>query len=106
MKSIVIILFSIALSSSVFAQERTPRVDGRQDVQRARINQGTATGELTRREAHALRHEQKHIRRAERRAKSDGDVTAQERRRLDNKQDRANRHIRRAKHNRVDANAN
>jgi hypothetical protein len=46
-----------------------------------------------------LKKEQRHIRRSEHRAKTDGDVTVSERRRLDRKQDRANRHIHRAKNN-------
>lgn len=103
MKKIILVPF-IFLSSIAFSQERTPRVNTRQAAQQTRIAEGRATGELNRREAVALRTEQRHIRRSERRAKADGDVTMAERRRVERKQDRASRHIRRAKHNEADAN--
>lgn len=83
------------------AQEQTPRVDGRQQIQEERIQQGRASGELTHRETALLRKEQRHIHRAERRAKADGDVTRAERRKLDRKQDRSSRHILRANNNPV-----
>jgi hypothetical protein len=94
----------ILLSIVVFSQDRTPRANTRQVAQQTRIAEGRATGELTRAETRALRAEQRHIRRSERRVKADGDVSVTERRRLERKQDRANRHIRRAKHNQVDLN--
>ena len=100
---ILIPVFTLA-AAVAFAQERTPRVNTREAVQQTRIAQGHQSGELTRGETHALRTEQRHIRRSERRAKADGDVTVAERRRLDRKQDRANRHIRRAKNNGLDNN--
>jgi hypothetical protein len=92
------------LGVAVLAQDRTPRVNARQGVQRGRIAEGRAGGEITRGEAAALNRQQRHIRRSERRAKSDGDVTLAERRRLDRKQDRASRNIRRAKRNNIDRN--
>ena len=103
MKKIILVPF-IFLSTIAFSQDRTPRVNTRQVAQHTRIAEGRATGELTRRESVALRSEQRHIRRSERRAKADGDVTVAERRRMDRKQDRASRHIRRAKHNQADIN--
>lgn len=105
MKTLVLTaFFSLFLSISLFAQERTPRVNGRQAAQRARIAEGRQSGELTNGEAALLNKQQRHIRRSERRAKADGDVTAIERMKLDRKQDRANRSIRRAKNNPVDKN--
>jgi hypothetical protein len=101
---IVAAFFSFLISVSVFAQERTPRVNGRQKAQRARIVEGRQSGEVTNGEAAALNQQQRNIRRSERRAKADGDVTAAERMRLDRKQDRANRNIRRAKTNNLDKN--
>lgn len=103
MKKIILVPF-ILLCTIAFSQDRTPRVNTRQATQQTRIAEGKASGELTRNEAKALRMEQRHIRRSERRAKADGDVTVGERRRLDRKQDRASRHIRRAKNNPVDNN--
>lgn len=87
-----------------FGQERTPKVNSRQQVQHGRINYGKHSGELTHQETHLLKKEQKHIRMTERRAKADGDVSTKERRRLDRKQDRASRHIRRAKNNELTLN--
>jgi hypothetical protein len=82
------LIFSLLMFAglSVWAQQPgTPRADG----------------DLTKREASLLNKEQRHIRRAEHRAKTDGDVTVGERRRLDRKQDRANRHIHRTKNNKA-----
>ncbi|MTI23826.1 hypothetical protein E1163_02570 [Fulvivirga kasyanovii] len=73
------------------------QTNARQSVQQARIAEGRASGELTRSEARALKAEQRHIRRVERRTKADGEVTPDERERLNNMQNRANRHIRRQK---------
>jgi hypothetical protein len=105
MKKLMLVLSLIALVSvGSFAQERTPKVNARQHTQHGRIHQGKNNGELTHREAHLLRQEQKHIRKSERRIKADGDVTARERKRLDRQQDRASRHIRRAKNNELTLN--
>lgn len=102
----LILIFSVSMFISLvsFGQERTPKVNSRQHVQHGRIDHGKQNGELTHREAHLLRKEQKHIRMSERRAKADGDVSVQERRRLDRKQDRAGRHIRRATNNELTLN--
>jgi len=101
MKKLILLPAFLLVTVIAFSQDRTPRVNARQANQQTRIAQGQASGELTRSETKALRSEQRHIRRSERRAKSDGNVTMAERRRLDRKQDRANRHIRRAKNNQV-----
>ncbi len=92
----MMILMAVAVSS--FAQDATPGVDGRQQNQRARIRQGWASGDLTRREAIRLRAEQRHIRRADCMAKADGSVTRMERMRLHRAQQRANRDILRQRH--------
>jgi hypothetical protein len=49
-----------------------------------------------------LNKQQRHIRRSERRAKADGDVTVREKARLERKQDRASRNVRRAKNNDIE----
>ncbi len=103
-KSILIAIVVLSTAGISLAQDRTQRVDNRQTVQRERIHQGRASGEVTRSEAAALNADQRHIRRAERRSRADGDVTAREKRRLDRHQDRASRRIHRAKHNQADAN--
>lgn len=76
----------------------TPRVDARQAAQDQRIDQGQASGELTRRETRRLEAEQKGINKVEAAAKADGTVTAQERARLHRLQGKASRDIRRQKH--------
>lgn len=78
----------------------TPVVDARQQRQEQRIEQGKASGELTKREAHRLERQQTRVKRAEARAKADGSVTAAERARLDAMQDKTGRHIRHQKHDR------
>jgi hypothetical protein len=80
-----------------YAQE-TPVVDERQAVQKTRIREGVASGEVTRAEAKRLRAEQRNIRRTEHRAEADGTVTDRERARLQRKQNRASRDITRQKH--------
>ena len=76
----------------------TPGIDKRQANQEKRIDQGIASGELTKRETRRLEREQSAINRAEDRAKADGVVTAQERHRVHHAQARASRDIRRQKH--------
>lgn len=76
----------------------TPRVDERQAEQHQRIQQGVASGQLTARETHRLRAEQRAIRHAEAQAKADGVVTAAERRHIQHLQNKASRDIRRQKH--------
>lgn len=90
------ILFMLHLT--VVAQTDTHRVNARQKSQHVRVVEGRASGELTRSEARALKAEQRHIRRVEKRAKADGVVTKGEKAKLSRKQNKANRHIRRQKH--------
>jgi hypothetical protein len=78
----------------------TPGIDQRQAHQEKRIDQGVASGQLTRREAHRLDRQQNLIDRAENRAKADGVVTKQERQRLHAAQDTASQRIARQKHDR------
>jgi len=80
------------------AQTSTPTVDQRQANQKERIQQGASSGELTRAETANAVQDQRHIRRAERRAKADGKVTKRERARLNHKQNKASRELRRNKH--------
>ncbi len=80
--------------------DRADRVDVRQARQSERIRDGVRSGDLTRREASALRSEQRGIRRMERHARADGVVTPRESRRLDRAQNRASRHINQQRHDR------
>lgn len=103
---LVTALFASTLSlasAAVFAQAAssptaTPRVDQRQANQQQRIEQGKASGELTRPEARRLQHQQAHIQHAEDKAKADGTVTAGERKHLHHMQDHASKRIHRQKH--------
>jgi len=99
MKTIALTITMVLTLSLCVAQTETPRADQRQVNQRARIHEGRADGEVTKREARALNKQQRHIKRTERRAESDGVVSKSERRKLERKQDRASRNIRRAKTN-------
>lgn len=82
------------------ADAQTARVDNRQDRQETRIEQGVASGELTRRETAGLVHQQRHINQLERRTEADGHVTGREALRVEAAQDRASQRIFRAKHDR------
>jgi len=105
MKNVIALLafvFFAGLMSAQAQSTQTPGVNERQHNQHDRIEQGVASGELTRVEAADARHKQRHIRRAERRAKADGDVTKKERARLNHKQNRASRALYHDKHDAQD----
>lgn len=80
MKKMVVLLSCMAFGMFLRANaQTTPIVDQRQTYQRERIQAGVAHGDLTRREtANAVR-DQRQIRRTERSAKADGEVTRRER---------------------------
>ncbi len=90
----------LATAWPALASGMEDRVDNRQDRQDQRIDQGVASGELTRPEAHRLRQEQRHVARLERRSEADGTLSRREAIRLEKAQDRSSRHIARAKHDR------
>ena len=108
MKSISLAtLLAAALTLSMVAAQadagtRDPRVNTRQHNQRERIQQGVRSGELTRRETRHLAEEQRDIRQLERAYKSDGTLTAAERRDLRHEQNQASRDIYRQKHDAQD----
>jgi len=87
-----------AMAQAASAPAATPRVDQRQANQEKRIDQGVASGELTRREAHRLAREQGAIDKAENHAKADGTVTHHERKRLHRMQRHASHDIHHQKH--------
>jgi hypothetical protein len=94
------------LSSGAMAQAsapagaNTPRIDQRQAHQEKRIDNGIASGALTKPEARRLERRQAAINRAEDKAKADGTVTGKERRHLTKMQNRASKGIRHQKHDR------
>lgn len=100
MKTTIILAACLAvLGGAALAQTTPADINTRQRAQHARIAQGKHQGSVSRREAHLLRMQQQHIRKAECRAKADGVITPMEGRILHQKQNHANRSIHRAKHN-------
>ena len=97
-RPLTIALLSLAGITAAQAATDTPRVDARQARQEARIADGVASGALTKAETRHLQHQQRHVRQAERHAKADGTVTAQERHRLAKLQNHTSRSIHRQKH--------
>jgi Na+-translocating ferredoxin:NAD+ oxidoreductase RnfG subunit len=93
------LLLALFAALTVQAQTGTPRVTQRQVKQTQRIQQGVASGELTRVETRRLAKQQRRIQRSKRRAKADGDVTARERAALHARQNAASRNVRRKKNN-------
>jgi len=92
-------MFTLALAGPARAQTQDPGVKDREVRQHERIQQGVRSGELTPRETHRLRREQRAIKGEEAAMKSDGVLTPAERAKLQHDQNRASRHIYRAKHN-------
>jgi uncharacterized membrane protein YebE (DUF533 family) len=98
MKIVVLTAVFVAGFATV-AIAGTTAVDKRQANQRARIAQGVRSGELTRVETKRLVKGQVRIQKMERRAKSDGVVTARERVRLQKALNHESKAIAKKKHN-------
>ena len=98
-KSALAIAFTVIACGVAAAQPATPVVAERQQDQKARINQGVASGELTRKETATLRAEQRGIQAEKKAFKADGKVTTAERAKLRADQKRASRNIYKKKHN-------
>jgi hypothetical protein len=101
-------LIAAALSAFAFgafaqAASAPTRADSRQAKQEARIDQGVASGSLTKRETKKLEAQQNRIDRVENRAEADGTVTKAEKARVGHVQNKAKRDIRRQKHDRQSA---
>lgn len=88
----------IGMASVANAGDHDPRVNARQHNQHARIREGVRSGELTRHEARKLGQEQRGIRQEERQYKSDGQLSAAERKDLHQDLNQASRDIREQKH--------
>jgi hypothetical protein len=101
---LVAAVLAVLVSAPALAGTATPVVDARQERQDDRIDQGAASGELTRREEARLEAQQDRIENREARAKADGHVTARERAHLQRSENRASRNIRRQKHDGQDRN--
>lgn len=82
-----------AMTTTAGAYDNQREIDARQAAQERRIQQGLRSGELTRREAHALAAEQARIRDLERRAQRDGRIDRHEAAEIRRAQNDAARHI-------------
>jgi len=94
----VLSVFALGAFAQTSGPAATPRIDARQANQEKRIDQGIASGELTKRETKKLEAEQTRIDRVEDRAKADGTVTKKERKHLTHMQNKASADIARQKH--------
>ena len=97
-----ILIAALAVIATAPIQAGTPRMDARQQHQRARIHDGVSSGELTRPETRRLVAGQAHLNRVEARAKSDGVVTGRERAKLHHEANQQSRRIHRQKHDAQD----
>jgi hypothetical protein len=95
-KSILLAALAVIATAPVLAD--TPRIDAREQHQRTRIQNGVASGELTRPETRRLAAGQVHLNRVEARAKSDGVVTGRERAWMHHEANQQSRRIHRQKH--------
>lgn len=98
--SLIVTALTLSFALPVLAQTNTPNIDQRQINQQQRIEQGVQSGSLTNREANHLEKAQDRIQSMEDKAKSDGNVTAQERKRLQQAENVQSRHIYNQKHDR------
>ncbi len=87
-----------AISISSFAQTATPNIDQRQANQQARIDQGKATGALSKREAARMEAGQAKVAGMKQAAKADGKVTRAERKAIQKEQNKQSRRIKTQKH--------
>ena len=98
--SLIAAVALLATSHTASAQTATPGINARQRNERARIQQGVASGELTRAEAARLRAREADIRQDKHTAKADGVVTRDERQDIRQDEKHASRAIYRQKHDR------
>ncbi|MGE5537778.1 MAG: hypothetical protein ACM30I_04115 [Gemmatimonas sp.] len=95
-------LLAFGVAAPAFAQAAgtaTPGLDQREQKQQTRIEQGINSGSLSAGEASRLEKREQRLQNKEAAAKSDGQVTAKERRELTRAADRDSAAIAKAKHN-------
>ena len=88
----------IAVTFGASAQTATPNIDQRQANQQARIEQGKATGTLSKREAARMEAGQAKVQGMKQAAAADGKVTRAERKAIQKEQNKQSRRIYRQKH--------
>jgi hypothetical protein len=101
-------LIVAALSAPAFAQstpdtKSTPRIDGRQEKQEKRIDQGVKSGQLNEKEAARLEKGQAKVQKMEDKAVADGKVTKKEKKHIEHAQDQQSKKIHREKHDKQTA---
>jgi hypothetical protein len=102
--SVVVAALAVVFIANVSAQtSSTPRTDGRQATQKARIKTGEASGQLSDKEARKLERGQKKVQRKENRAVRDGKVTSKERAGLEKAQDKQSAQITKEKNDKQTA---
>jgi len=94
----IVTLGLFVVAGTAFAGTADPVVNQRQDNQKDRIQQGVASGALTKKETKRLAAEQRGIAAEEKAFKADGSLTKAERRDLARDQNRASRDIYIQKH--------
>lgn len=95
MKKIILLVALISFGVSFAQQKEDMNLRG----ERKRVAQGVQSGEINGKEKAVIVHKAAKVRRTERRAKSDGIVTDQERANIARKDRQLDRTIRRTKHN-------
>ncbi len=83
--------------------DSTKRIDKRQERQETRIEKGTQSGQLTKKEAARLEKGQARVQKMEDKAVADGKVTKKEKARIEKAQDRQSRNIHRERHDKQTA---
>ena len=101
MKALLTATLLLTMATGATAGTYSPGIDARQANQKARIQQGVQSGELTRPETARLVHQQVANRALEHRLKADGQLTAGERARMHHRLDHNSRSIYRQKHDRA-----
>ena len=86
-------VIGLTLAFGAVAQPATPAIDQRQANQQARIDNGKATGTLSKREAARMQAGQNKVARMEAAAKADGKVTRAERAAITKEQNKQSRRI-------------
>ncbi|PWJ44563.1 hypothetical protein [Sediminitomix flava] len=99
-KTIAVFSFLTLIGFTAQAQSTVKR----QANQTARIAEGVASGELTKKETRQLKKQQRNIQRTKKAAKADGVVTAREKAVIQRKQNAASKNINRKKTNAADRN--
>jgi polyhydroxyalkanoate synthesis regulator phasin len=96
-----VLVFTLLSVGAYAGNTRDPGIRERIEEQQKRIDQGIASGQLTRREADIVQDNLNRIRAAEARMKADGTLAPRERARLEHMLDRNSKMISKEKHNPV-----